>query len=336
MRDVAARAGVSLGTVSNVLNRPHLVAAETQTRVARAMAELSFVPNGSARQLRGGRSLAVGVVVFDLSNPFWGEVVSGIESIVTEAGFVLMVGSSNESPAKEARFLATLDERRPEGLLAATVQDEQELRRLSNTGTPTVLIGSVSDTGMYSSVSINERRGGELAANHLFELGHELIGFVNGPVSRRSWGERRSGVQDAVRARGLDWASSVLEFTTSTSTAREGEAIADQILKASPRPTGVVCANDLVALGVLRRFATLGIKVPDEFALVGYDDVDFAAMLSPPLTSLRLPAYDMGRTAARMLMDAIGNSGPASPRQVLFQPELVVRESSAAPAPVAR
>ena len=330
MLDVAALAGVSVGTVSNVLNRPHLVAHDTQARVRRAMAKLHFVPNSSARQLRRGRSDAIGVVVFDLSNPFWGEITRGIESVAAESGFVVMLGSSDESPTKERRFLHVLDERRPEGLLVASVQDEEQLVLVRDRGTPVVLLDCLSDTGTLSCVSVDDRRGGELAANHLFEQGHERIGFVNGPTTRRLWGERRRGVQDAARARGLDWTSAVLEITASTSTVRAGEASGEEILKAKRPPTAIFCVNDVVALGMLRKFAALGIAVPDEFAVVGYDDIDFAAVLAPSLTSIRLPAYEVGRTAAQILMHEIENPGPRNPSRVLFEPELIIRESSAA------
>jgi len=331
MLDVARQAAVSLSTVSNVLNRPDIVAPETLARVREAMAKLQFVPNDSARQLRRGRSSAIGVVVFDLSNPFWGEVTAGIESVLAPSGFVLMAGSSDASAAKERRIVRAFDERRPAGMLVASVQEGEQLMPAYEGGTPIVLLNGVSDTLALSSVATDDRRGAELAADHLFGLGHKRIGFVNGPTTRRSWAERRRGVSDAVHARGLDWAEAVLEIGIEIPSAREGEAIVEQMFNAHPRPTALFCGNDLVALGVLRKFATMGIHVPDDFAIVGYDDIDFAALLSPPLTTIRISAHELGRTSAQMLLDQIAEPEQTIPRHLLFEPELVIRESSGRP-----
>jgi LacI family transcriptional regulator, galactose operon repressor len=179
-----------------------------------------------------------------------------------------------------------------------------------------------------SSVGVDDRGGGRLGAEHLFSLGHQRIGFVNGPLERESWAERRRGVADAVTARGYVWEEAVLEITIRTPSAREGDAIVDAVMLATPRPTALFCANDLVALGVLRRLSTDGLRVPDDFAVVGFDDIEFAALVSPPLTSIRLPAHQVGRRAAGILLDEIRDPEGTSPQHVLFQPELVVRESS--------
>lgn len=328
MVDVAEHAGVSLGTVSNVLNRPEVVAPDTQARVRDAIALLNFVPNNAARHLRRGRSNAVGVVVFDLANPYWGEVTTGVESVLADHGFVLMTGSSGESAAKERRLLEAFDERRPEGILVASVQNVDRLLPIYEGGTPVVLLGSGGQKFPISSVGVDDRQGGQLGAEHLFGLGHERIGFVNGPLSRESWADRRRGVEDAVNHAGLSWDRAVLEITITTPSARVGDSVVERMLSAKPRPTALFCANDLVALGVLRQFLAAGVRVPQDCALVGFDDIEVAGLLSPPLTSIRLPAYDVGRRATEMLLDEIKKPAPRSPQRVLFQPELVVRDSS--------
>ena len=330
MVDVAERAGVSLSTVSNVLNRPEVVADDTQARVQEAIAALNFVRNGSARQLRRGRSSSVGVIVFDLSNPYWGEVTTGVESVLSERDFVLMTGSSDASAVKEQRLLEAFDERRPEGILVASVQNIEHLIPLSKGGTHIVLLGGRGERSSIDSVAIDDRHGGQLGAEHLFSLGHKRIGFVNGPLERESWSERRRGVLDAVNSMGLAWDDAVLEITIATPSAREGDSIVDRMLAANPRPTALFCANDLVALGVLRSFSAAGVRVPDDCAIVGFDDIEVAALLSPPLTSIRLPAYEVGRRAAEVLLDEIKRPGNAPAQNVLFQPKLVVRESSGA------
>ena len=330
MVNVAERAGVSLSTVSNVLNRPEVVADDTQARVQEAIAALNFVRNSSARQLRRGRSSSVGVIVFDLSNPYWGEVTTGVESVLSERGFVLMTGSSDASAVKEQRLLEAFDERRPEGILIASVQDIKHLIPLSKGGTHIVLLGGRGEKSSIDSVAIDDRHGGQLGAEHLFSLGHKRIGFVNGPLERESWSERRRGVLDAVNSMGLTWDDAVLEITIATPSAREGDSIVERMLAANPRPTALFCANDLVALGVLRSFSAAGVRVPDDCAIVGFDDIEVAALLSPPLTSIRLPAYEVGRRAAEILLDEIKRPDDAPPQNILFQPKLVVRESSRA------
>jgi LacI family transcriptional regulator len=239
-----------------------------------------------------------------------------------------MTGSSDASALKEQRLLDAFDERRPEGILVASVQEINHLTPLSEGGTPIVLLGGRGEKLSISSVGIDDRRGGQLGAEHLFSLGHKRIGFVNGPLERESWSERRRGVLDAVTAMGLAWDEAVLEIPIATPTAREGDAIVDRMLAANPRPTALFCANDLVALGVLRRFAAAGVRVPNDCAIVGFDDIEVAALLSPPLTSIRSPAFDVGRRAADILLDEIRKPDNPPVQNVLFQPELVVRESS--------
>jgi LacI family transcriptional regulator len=201
---------------------------------------------------------------------------------------------------------------------------------MSKGGTHIVLLGGRGEKSSIDSVAIDDRHGGQLGAEHLFSLGHKRIGFVNGPLERESWSERRRGVLDAVNSMGLTWDDAVLEITIATPSAREGDSIVEQMLAANPRPTALFCANDLVALGVLRSFSAAGVRVPGDCAIVGFDDIEVAALLSPPLTSIRLPAYEVGRRAAEILLDEIGRPENASPQNILFRPELVVRESSGA------
>lgn len=331
VREVAARAGVSVGTVSNVLNRPHIVAAQTRERVQRAINDLGFVVNGSARNLRAGRTLLIGVMVLDIVNPFWGEITRGIESAAGEAGYSIILGSSDESSAKADRYLRIFEEHRVDGLLAAPVRsDVSAYEKLNRRGISVVLLDRISTSGEISAVAVDDVRGGELAASHLLELGHERLGFVHGPLKAPfPWSaDRRQGVHRAVSSSGLDPKRSVVEITASGLNARAGEAVVDRLLDAKPRPTAVFCANDLLALGVLRGLTSRGISVPEDLSLVGYDDVDFAALLSPPLTTVRQPPYRLGRTAAELLLHATETAGDHKPRQITFQPELIVRESS--------
>jgi LacI family transcriptional regulator len=193
-----------------------------------------------------------------------------------------------------------------------------------------VLLDRPSSSKELCSVAVDDVLGGQLAAEHLLAQGHTRLGFVNGPISIRQCAERRRGVRRAVKAAGMDPDRVVVEVRRAALNAGEGEASVAALLDARHRPTAVFCANDLLALGVLRGLAGRGLTVPDDLGLVGYDDVEFAAMLSTPLTSVRQPKYQLGQAAARLLLDEAVDPDRHRHVQTMFRPELVVRESSAA------
>jgi LacI family transcriptional regulator len=331
---VAQRAGVSLGTASNVLNRPHLVSEGTRERVLRAMDELDYVPNVGARQLRQGRSHLIGVLVLDISNPFWGEVVRGAEAVAADSGEVIIVCNAGESTVKEDNALRALTEHRVDGLLIAPVAaDEDRLERLQRSGMQVVLLDYPSSRPTLRSVAVDDIRGGALAAGHLLGLGHTHVAFLGSTTIH--WGaDRRIGVDRAFHAAGLDPAGHVRDVRTTALSSAEGERAADAIVAADPRPTAVICVNDLLALGVLRGLNRSGLRVPQDISVVGYDDVPFAAALSPPLTTIQQRPYRIGETAAHLMLDATGEGPQDAERHVVFDPRLVVRDSTAPP-PVA-
>ncbi|ACZ89265.1 LacI family DNA-binding transcriptional regulator [Streptosporangium roseum] len=334
MVDVAAHAGVSVGTVSNVLNRPEIVAKPTLLRVKAAIETLGFVPSAPARQLRAGTSRSVGVVVRDIGNPFFTEVLPGIESRLSEEQLLLVVCSSNDSPEKEAHYLQTLEQHRVPGILITPAGDDiGHLVDLHRRGVGVVLLDRPGADSQLCAVAVDNVRGGELAGNHLLSLGHRRIGFLNGPLVIRQCRDRREGLLRAVRNAGLVPDEVVTEITLPVLNAAGGEAGLDELLAmAGPPPTALFCMNDMVALGALRNLEQRGVTVPGEMAVVGYDDVEFAALLSPSLTSIRQPKQQLGRAAAELLLtDARGEAGHWH-QEIVFQPELVVRASSSAPA----
>ncbi|NNN08122.1 MAG: LacI family DNA-binding transcriptional regulator [Acidimicrobiaceae bacterium] len=328
IRDVAKVAGVSTGTVSNVLNRPDIVAGATRQRVLDAVDSTGFIRNTQAYQLRGGRSHTVGVVVLDVSNPFFTEMFRGAESRLQSEGYVLMLASTDDSIEREANFVRAMEEHRVEGILITpAAADLANLSGLKTRGVPTVLLDRKATADEFCSVTVDDIRGGELAARHLFDAGHANIVFVNGPTAIRQCRDRRQGVRKAVRARAKASSIEATELSVAALTVRHGEEVVDRILAISPRATAVMCANDLLALGVLRGLAQRGVRVPEDLAVVGYDDLIFGSMLSPALTSVRQPAFELGVTAAQLLLDEVHNPDHRH-REVRFEPELVVRASS--------
>jgi LacI family transcriptional regulator len=328
IREVAETAQVSTGTVSNVLNRPDVVAAATRQRVLDAIDSTGFIRSELALQLRGGRSRSVGVVVLDVSNPFFTEMFRGAESVLQEEGYVLMLCSTDDSVERERNYIRVLEEHRVEGVLITPAgPDLVELARLQSHGVHTILLDRQADAGDFCSVTVDDVRGGELAAAHLLGLGHTSIAFVNGPTSIRQCRDRKKGVRKAARKVRGPGSIEVTEITTTALTVEQGEGAVDRILAMSARPTGVICANDLLALGVLRGLAARDIRVPDDLAVVGYDDLIFGSMLSPPLTSVKQPKYELGVAAAELLIDEARNPKHQH-REIRFEPELVVRSSS--------
>jgi LacI family transcriptional regulator len=329
IREVAKRAGVSLGTVSNVLNRPEIVAEETRQRVQQAIDEIGFVRNGSARQLRSGHSQYIGLVVLDVANPFFTEVARGVEDAANEAGYVVILCNSDDSLEKESNYLQALEEQRARGVLITPVQsDASYLQRFRKRGIAVVLLDRPSRIKDLCSVAVDDVRGGELAIEHLLKKGHEHIGFVHGPLSIRQIADRRRGVLRAARAAGLDPDRVIVDITTSAQKARDGEESVEKLFRARIKPTAVFCANDLLALGLLRGLIKHGRSIPADLALVGYDDVEFASTLSTPLTTIRQPKYELGRTAAELLLDEASHLTSHQHKHIMYQPELVVREST--------
>lgn len=329
VRDVARLAGVSVGTVSNVLNNPDVVAPSTQERVRHAIDELGFVRNESARQLRAGRSRSIGMIVLDVANPFFTDVARGVEELATEAGIAVILCNSDEDAAKEARYLSLLEEQRVQGMLLTPVNGvDPGLERLRRRGTPVVLLDRRAPGTDLCSVAVDDVLGGRLAVAHLAEAGHRRIAFVGGPDSIQQVRDREEGARRAWSDAGRDPGTLALIRSSGLNVAG-GQTAAEVVLStpASDRATAVFCANDLLGLGLLQGLMAAGLRVPEDVAIVGYDDIEFAAAAAVPMSSVRQPRQLLGRTAARMLLEeASGREHEHT--QAEFEPDLVVRASS--------
>ena len=330
IKDVAARAGVSVGTVSNVLNRPELVAEETRARVLFAIGALGFVRNEPARQLRAGRSRTIGLLVLDAANPFFADVSRGAEEAAAEAGLAVILCNSGQDAAKETSYLNLMAEQRVQGLLLTPVAaDPDRLARLVERGMPVVLLDRRADGDGMCSVSVDDVSGGELALSHLLEMGHERVAFIGGPTSIAQVSDRLQGARNALTRAGRD-PESLVCMATQSMTVAAGREAGERLggLPVNRRPTAAFCANDLIALGLLQEMIRQGLDVPNDVAIVGYDDIEFAAAAAVPLTSVRQPRHLLGRTAAELLLEETqGGSGHVH-RRIEFEPDLVVRAST--------
>ncbi|GHK05307.1 LacI family DNA-binding transcriptional regulator [Streptomyces sp. NPDC003753] len=332
IKDVARAAGVSVGTVSNVINRPESVASETRARVLSVIDRLGYVRSESARQLRAGRSRIMGLLVLDMGNPFFVDVARGAERAARDAGLGVMVCNSAQSAAEEAEYLGLFAEQRVRGVLLtpadATGRNIETFRRH---GIPFVLVDRVAEGTTECSVSVDDVAGGALAVRHLVDAGHRFIAYVSGPPGLNQVRDRRTGALNALAEAGLG-PEALRELPTERLDVAAGRDAGARLLGLADRPTAVFCANDLLALGVLQAMFAAGVSVPDDLAIVGYDDIEFAAAAAVPLTSVRQPAVTMGALAAELLLEeteaAESTTRPHEHRRVVLQPELVVRNSS--------
>lgn len=329
VREVAAAAGVSVGTVSNVLNHPEKVAAATVQRVQSAIDELGFVRNDAARQLRAGRSRSIGLVVLDASNPFFAAVARGAEARAEADRFAVLLGNTDEDAAREDAYLELFREQRVNGVLITPVSDDiAKLRRLQDAGTPVVLVDHEAPDSGLCSVSVDDVEGGRLAVSHLLESGRRRIAFIGGPSTIAQVAHRLSGARSAVSA--VPGASlEVIEMPALT--VLNGREAGERLVRRleAERPDAIFAANDLLAVGLLQALTMFSaLRVPEDIALIGYDDIDFASATVVPLSSIRQPAQLIGRTAVELLLQSIGDPDGDFERNVRFRPELVMREST--------
>jgi LacI family transcriptional regulator len=337
VKDVAKHAGVSVGTVSNVLNRPETVSEPTRRKVLRAINELGYIRNESGRHLRAGQSRTIAYLVLDASNPFFTDVARGVEEVARASGMAVYLCNSDSDASRQADYLALLAEQRVRGVLITPVdQGTSELDPLVRRGIPVVLVDRAAGEE-WCSVGVDDVEGGALAVTHLLERGHRRIAFVGGPMSTVQVADRLRGARDAIEAAGRSQGDLEILATDGLNVA-EGQRAGERLLglPRARRPTATFCANDLLALGLLQEMTRAGVNVPDDLAIVGYDDIEFAGAAAVPLSSVRQPRQLLGRTAAELLLAESGGSERHVHQQVLFHPELVVRTSSAASFPAAK
>lgn len=350
VKDVARLAGVSVGTVSNVLNAHSSVTPETREKVEQAVRELGYVRNPAARALRSGVSPMVGVAVLDIANPFFTEAAAGMERRLGRDGCVMLLSSTHADAEEEASLLRTLEGQGVRGiLLTPTDSDLSVAQEIVERGTPVILFDSTATPAQMSSISVDDHAGAVLAVKHLLDLGHRHLAFLNGPRRVRQARDRAAGVAHACEEAAHDVDLQVVELPDFT--AVEGRRATEALLAgaglgarrrsappsppASPSPplratfpTAIFCANDLIAFGALIALRDAGIRVPQDVSLVGFDDITIAAQTSVPLTTVRQPMAELGWAAADMLLNP--SSGV---RHEKFFPELVVRASTGEPRP---
>lgn len=326
--DVARLAGVSVGTVSNAINRPEALATTTLNKVRKAIEELGFIPNSSARMLRTGSQKVIGLIVTNISNPYYTEIVRGIEDRLTQSGYSLTLASSDLDPDRERKYVQMFEENGVSGILAFTKgQPGEYFTAAKSRGMEITLIDSHAILAGFPTVNVDNISGGYQAMHHLIDQGYERFAMINGPHSLFQCRDRLEGATRALRDAEIDVDNLFTELVIEDMVAEDGEKSFQEIQKLGSR-TGVFCVNDLVALGMLRAVRLSGLASPDDYGIVGYDDLVFSAELSTPLSSIRQPNYQIGFRAAELLLSRLQTPELSSAESVLFQPQLIVREST--------
>jgi DNA-binding LacI/PurR family transcriptional regulator len=324
---VAAAAGVSKTTVSHVLSGNRPVARATAARVRRVIDELGYRPNTVAQALKMARSHTIGLVVPDVTNPFYPALARGLQAALIDAGYLLLLADTGGDPDAERAFIAEALQRRVDALVVSAFGlTEDELERLAGAVVPVVAVGAELAGSRLDCVTADDERAAADAVAHLRARGHERIATIAGPAGTAVADRRLRGFTQALEREGLLDPALVIhgDFT------RDGgrDAAESFLQQDARRPSAVFCANDLMAIGALDAARIAGRTVPGDLAVVGVDDIDAAGLVAPALTTVRIPAGDIGRVAGELLLSRMEPEARRAPRTILVGHELIVRDST--------
>lgn len=325
MLDVARHAGVSETTVSHVLNGTRKVRPATADAVHRAIQALGYEPNSVAQSLARSSTRSLGVALSDLGNHYCAELVQGIEAATSARGYTLLLADTHDSPAEELQAVRELQQRRVDGILLATTEIEpnESLLHLARHETPVVLIDRLSSL-LHDQVGVENRRSTAKLVAHLVALGHSRIGFLCGLDHVATSRERLEGYRSGLKSAGLAFrADLVRQGGSQTGPAR---VATHELLALRERPTALIAANNLMTLGAMRALHEAEMNVPNDMAVVSFDDFEWADIFSPRLTTMAQPTAEIGATAVQLLLDRIDQPDRA-PRTIRLKPELRVRDS---------
>lgn len=333
IRVVAEIAGVSTATVSRVINGTGPVSAEVRERVQRAIADLGYSPNAQARSLRTDSTRTIGLIVSSILNPFFTELARAAEDVASENGFSVIVGNADEDPAKEARYLRALLEKRVDGLLLNPASmDAPHIREAVDRGVPLVLIDRTVRGVEAPLVRAEGRKAIRDLANHLVSLGHTRLGMISGPRSLRNGRERHDTFVRAASEAGVPADEVIVEFGDFERAS--GAKAMGRLLAHTPRPSAVFVANNRMTLGAIEAIRAHGLRISTDIALASYDDDPWFSLLDPPLTAIEQPTEQLGHTAARLLLDRI--AGRPLTQLPSLHARLVARRSCGEPQPDGR
>lgn len=325
IREVASRAGVSPTTVSHVINNTRFVSAEARQRVLDAMAELNYRPNVLARSLRRGETRTLGLILPDSANPFFAEIARAIEDAAFSAGYNVILGNSENELAKEQVYVDVLVNKQVDGLIfVATGDHSPSLEHLTRNGLPVVVVDRRLSNLEVDTVLTDNLQGGLSAARYLLNLGHRRIACITGPSNLTPSAERVIGYRRALEEHGLPVEENLIrkgDFHP-----RSGYHAAVELIRSQPPPTAIFICNDMMAIGALRALSEAGLRVPQDCSLIGFDDIELASFITPPLTTIRQDKAALAEAAVTLLLERIAE--PDLPARTRILPTQLIERLS--------
>jgi LacI family transcriptional regulator len=326
IHEVAKKAGVSSASVSHVLNNTRFVSENVRERVKSAMRELNYRPNALARSLRRGETRTLGLILPDSSNPFFAEVGHAIESAAFALGYSVILCNTENDENKEYLYTEVLENKQLDGIIFVGAGENHEaISELVQNGIPLVVVDRDMGNLELDTVTTENYQGGLLATQHLLSLGYQIIGCITGPSNITPSADRVTGYRAALQQAGIPVDESLL--VRGDFHAPSGYSAAMQLLEHDPRPTAIFVCNDMMAIGALRAVSQLGLSVPENIAIVGFDDIQLASYITPSLTTVSQPKQEIGQLAVRLLFERMRDPS-LPPRHNILPTQLIIRESS--------
>lgn len=326
IRDVAARAGVSTATVSRTLAAPDLVSEKARARVLQAIKATGYTPNMAARNLRARRAMMVLVVVPNIANAFFAEVLRGIDDELVENGYGIIIGNLDNRREREARYVDLVFARQVDAVLLMSGRVPAGNGRLmSEAGVPLATICVELSESSFPSVMVDDQLASRTVVEHLAALGHRSFGYISGPKENRNEIGRREGFIAGLSAAGFDPGQA--HYWQGDFMIESGVGAAREFLALSERPTAVYSVSDSMAISFMKTVMEAGVRVPEDLSIVGFDGIEFAEFVTPTLTTIQQPRHEIGRNGARVLLEALGNG--TRPKSVRLAAPLIVRNSTA-------
>lgn len=327
--DVAKKAGVSVATVSRVLNNSPLVTESVRRKVLHAVKALNYQPNRAAQRLRAGRSHVIGLIISDIQNPFFTSIVRGIEDVAYQHGYSLVLCNSDEDPEKEKLYINVMRSEEVAGVILASASEANpQVDDLITYNIPVVAIDRQIDDRQIDSVLATNINGARAATTHLIELGHRCIGYIGLPLTRTPGKERYEGYQQALRDHQLPMSQDFVRIADAKQ--QGGYESTRDLLTQQPCVTALFVANNLMTLGALDAIRERGLKIPDDISIIGFDDMPWANLLQPPLTAIAQPTYELGQRAAELLLGRLKERDKPVTHEHL-ETRLIVRGSTSQP-----
>jgi LacI family transcriptional regulator len=330
MKQVAEKAGVSTTTVSHVINNTRVVSEDARERVLSVIQELRYIPSAVARSLKNDRTHTIGMMIPNNSNPYFAELIQGIEDASFELGYNIILCNSYDDPKKQAAYIRVLMEKRIDGLILVSSGSDEDLSMLlANEVIPKVLVDREVTGVAADLIEADHVQGAYEATRYLISLGHKRIACVAGPDTLLPSGGRVAGYQRALKEAGITVCDDFVVHSDFTS---EGGFNAFQkLLTLDSKPTAIFASNDLMAIGGICAANQAGVKIPQDLSVIGYDDIALASFSTPPLTTIAQPKYQIGQLTAKTLVERISNPD-SQVRRTMLTPELVIRQSTSRPA----